>query len=129
MTPEFSTSVAPFESTAFVDLSTAAQSDNPNNTSVLIGGIVGGIIALILIIALIAFIVMRNRRAKADNKDRHSLQSSVPAQNNSTYGPINIPSSSSASPNAATQSHYGALSAAEIGPETRSNAVIYDSSI
>lgn len=53
---------------------TKAADDN----TALIGGIVGGILALVLIAGVIAFIVMRNRRAKSQQRgdDGHSLQAS-----------------------------------------------------
>jgi hypothetical protein len=46
--------------------------DASNNNSALIAGIVGGIVALLLLLGLIVFLVARSRRAK--DSDGHSLQ-------------------------------------------------------
>lgn len=58
----------------------------------MIGGIVGGIVALLIIVGLIAFFVVRNRRAKKSHLDGgHSLQPqptpilNPPLTNNNAY--------------------------------------------
>lgn len=71
------------------------QTSDPKTA--LIGGIVGGSIALILIVGVIAFFAMRNRKAKTSQQsgqDGHSLQTSParPSPNESNYDRINVPS-------------------------------------
>jgi predicted lipid-binding transport protein (Tim44 family) len=70
--------------------STQPSDDN----TALIGGVVGGVVALFLIIGLIAFIVSRNRRKVANKQDQPSNRNDVsmaPAQaSSSNYGKINV---------------------------------------
>jgi hypothetical protein len=97
----------------------ATQQPSPDNTA-LIGGVVGGVVALLIVVGVIAFIVMRNRKATANQQstnDGHSL--SPPAQpSKSNYDRIDIPSPSHYSERANVQSpaqnHYDSLNAGEI---------------
>jgi hypothetical protein len=75
---------------------------HPSDNTALIGGIVGGVVALFLIIGLIVFIVTRNRRKVANNQDQPSNRNDV-----------------SMAPAKASASNYGQISA-------RSN--VYDES-
>jgi hypothetical protein len=68
---------------------TQASDDN----AALIGGIVGGIAAFALIVGLIAFIVTRNRRHKADrsqpaNRQDVAMAPARASSSNYSYGPI-----------------------------------------
>jgi hypothetical protein len=114
--------------TAVVESTTlvAVPETQPSDDNIaLIGGIVGGIVALILIVGVIAFIVARNRKAK--ESQGHSLQSSPPAPgsalvqpSNSNYDRINIqPTSNSnyaarAVESPTQPSHYDALRPNEV---------------
>jgi hypothetical protein len=100
----------------------ATTQPSDDNTA-LIGGIVGGVVALLIVVGVIAFIVMRNRKAKADQRstnDGHSLSPpAVLAQpSNSNYDRIDIPSpshySEKANVQSPTQNHYDSLKASEI---------------
>jgi hypothetical protein len=94
----------------------------PDDNSALIGGIVGGVVALLIVVGVIAFIAMRNRKAKANQQstnDGHSLNPpAVLAQPSSNYDRIDIPSPSHYSERAnvqsPTQNHYDSLKASEI---------------
>lgn len=101
----------------------ASTTHRQDNTPALIGGIVGGIVALLLIAGVIAFIVMRNRKAKANQQstnDGHSLNPiAVLAQpSNSNYDRIDIPSpshySETANVQSPSQNHYDSLKVSEI---------------
>jgi cytoskeletal protein RodZ len=65
----------------------------------LIGGVVGGVVALLIVVGVIAFIVTRNRRKAANNQDQPSNRNDVsmaPAQaSSSNYGKINVQPASS----------------------------------
>jgi hypothetical protein len=53
----------------------SATQPSDDNTA-LIGGIVGGVVALLIVVGVIAFIVLRNRKAKANQQstnDGHAL--------------------------------------------------------
>jgi hypothetical protein len=64
----------------------AAQSPvDSNDHSALIGGIVGGAVALILLGALIAFCVVRSRR-QTKNNGTSVLQVNAPSESESNYG-------------------------------------------
>jgi hypothetical protein len=57
----------------------------------LIGGIIGGVVALVLIFALIAFIVMRNRKVKENQSVQPAGQVDLQSINNtppSEYGNV-----------------------------------------
>lgn len=66
-----------------------------NNDAALIGGIVGGVVALLLIVALIAFIMSRSRNRNRSPKARNDGQElqSAPAQSVGEYGRIELPPS------------------------------------
>jgi hypothetical protein len=108
-------------STTLVIAMPATQPSDDNTA--LIGGIVGGVVALLIVVGVIAFIVMRNRKAKANQQstnDGHSLSPpAVLAQpSNSNYDRIDSPSPSHYSERAnvqsPTQNHYDSLKAGEI---------------
>jgi ATP-dependent Zn protease len=107
-----------------------------NNKSVLIGGIVGGIVALLLIIGLIAFIVGRGRRRANDGQNDNdaplqsiSRPSNAPNSNDvaasnhaldrrsaraeSQYSEIVLPSTLPSEPR---PSHYGAFEDSDTSP-------------
>lgn len=68
-----------------------------DNTAALIGGIVGGIVALLLIVCVIAFMVKRNRKASQENDKGHSLPASAPgaiSQPSNIYDRITVPRTS-----------------------------------
>jgi hypothetical protein len=93
--------------------------------SALIGGIVGGVVALILVAALIGFIVARIRQQQERKDDDHQLpstnaaavHSATVASPNSNYGHIQ-PSISNYSEHFVVESpsrgHYDSLAASEI---------------
>jgi hypothetical protein len=96
---------------------TSEPSQSHDNTA-LIGGVVGGVVALLIVVGVIAFIVSRNRKAKANQqstKDGHSL--SPPAvlarPSNSNYDRIDIRSpshySETANLESPTRDHYDSL--------------------
>jgi hypothetical protein len=106
--------------------STTQPSDD--NTA-LIGGIVGGVIALLIVIGVIAFIVLRNRKAKANQQsanDGHSLSLSpvppvaIAQPSNNDRNDNNIPSTSTSHyieyvhAQSPTQDYYDSLNAGEI---------------
>lgn len=68
-----------------------AAAEMPTNVA-LIGGVVGGIFALLFVVGVIAFIVMRTRRAKqnpvAADGEQMTPAPSLSAQSN--YGHINV---------------------------------------
>jgi hypothetical protein len=94
---ESETSSNAVESTTLVVAMPGTQPSDDNIA--LIGGIVGGVVALFLIIGLIAFIVTRNRRKAANNQDQPSNRNDVsmaPAQaSSSNYGRISARPASS----------------------------------
>lgn len=65
-------------STLVVVMPTVTVTPSSDDNTALIGGIVGGIVALFLIVGVIAFFVSRNRTANARQQvnDGHSLQES-----------------------------------------------------
>jgi hypothetical protein len=68
-----------------------ATTQPSDDNSALIGGIVGGVIALMIVVGVIAFIVMRNRKAKVTQQstnDGHSLSSQN--TNNSNYDRVRV---------------------------------------
>jgi hypothetical protein len=110
-------------STTLVTAMPATQPSDDNTA--MIGGIVGGVVALLIVVGVIAFIVMRNRKAKANQQsanDGHSLSLSPPVAiaqpSNNDRNDNDIPSTShyiayvhAQSP---TQDHYDTLTAGEI---------------
>jgi hypothetical protein len=83
--------MAPSNSTTTTEVMTVVATKSEDN-SALIGGIVGGIIALLVIGGVIAFLVARSRRNSAGNfhsanRDDDSM-ASVPAPSSSTYDSI-----------------------------------------
>lgn len=74
---------SPAESIASAITTPAAQSSEDKNAA-LIGGIVGGAVALLLVGALIAFLVLRSRRQPKSGDVHHALQSPSPEI---IYGP------------------------------------------
>jgi hypothetical protein len=66
--------------------------DQTANNSLLIGSIVGGSVGLLLIVALIAFIAVRTRRAKKTSQEPAVIvsPSEPPSTLESHYGPIDI---------------------------------------
>jgi cell division protein FtsN len=61
------------------------------DNSALIGGVVGGVVALLIVVGVIAFIVIRSRKAKANQQstnDGHSLSPRNP--NNSDYDRVMV---------------------------------------
>jgi hypothetical protein len=72
--------------------SVASPSDSVNNGA-LIGGIVGGIVALLLIGGLTAFLVMRSRRPKIDGSDEGNAMANRSAAPLSNYERIPTPTS------------------------------------
>jgi flagellar biosynthesis/type III secretory pathway M-ring protein FliF/YscJ len=102
-----------------------ATTHPPDDNCALIGGIVGGVVALLIVIGVIAFIVMRNRKAKDNQQntnDGHSLSPPAAHQpSNSNYnrhGRNDILSPSNYSESAIVQSppqiHYDSLIPGEI---------------
>jgi hypothetical protein len=89
-----------------------ATEQRPEDNTALIGGIVGGIIALLLIVGVIAYIVARKRKAKADTIDdgdgAHSLQPS-PAPN-SNYARVAVASEYDDVQDVRTNHHYDDVS-------------------
>jgi hypothetical protein len=69
----------------------SATQPSDDNTA-LIGGIVGGVVALLIVVGVIAFIIMsRNRHEAQDQPSNRSDVSMVPAQaSSSNYGKINV---------------------------------------
>jgi hypothetical protein len=93
----------------------ATDSQSSEDNAALIGGIIGGIVALLLIVGAIAFILMRsNRKVKA-----HDLGQPVARPINGNYDQIDFPSSSHYSNSANVQSsmpnHYDSLTPNEVG--------------
>jgi hypothetical protein len=78
---------------------------SPEDNSALIGGIVGGIVAFLLVGALIAFCVVRNRRQPKDST------STLPESN---YGRIAVAQSNYSDAPQTGNSHYDVLSANEL---------------
>jgi len=70
---------------------TMPAAESTENNSALIGGIVGGAVALILVGALIVFFVLRSRKARQDSnadQNAHATQSIRAPPNN--YGQLSI---------------------------------------
>jgi hypothetical protein len=66
-----------------------------NDNAALIGGIVGGVVALLLIVGVIAFIMSRKRHHAQDQPSNRSDVSMAPTQvSSSNYGKINVQSAS-----------------------------------
>jgi beta-lactamase regulating signal transducer with metallopeptidase domain len=79
------TTATPVSTTVFA-MSTTQASNNDNTA--LIGGIVGGVVALILFIGLVAFIVARKRRSKNKSVENTVHQKDVPMTSASNYGKV-----------------------------------------
>jgi hypothetical protein len=99
----------------------ATQRTDTDDNSALIGGVVGGVVALLIVVGVIAFIVMRNRKAKDNQQstnDGHSLSPPVVIAQPSNYDRNDIPSTSHysdiANVQSPTQNHYDSLNANEI---------------
>jgi hypothetical protein len=69
--------------------SAITSTSEPDSNAALIGGIVGGIVALLLIGGLIAFLVARSRRNLNHHDNAIQITSTTPTQNN--YNRIGIP--------------------------------------
>jgi hypothetical protein len=72
------------------DMSVSATVAADDNTA-LIGGVVGGAVALLLIVGLIAFIVMRNRKGTKPEVVLQTATASPTPPASSNYGPIGAP--------------------------------------
>jgi hypothetical protein len=82
-------------STTFVIAMPATTQPSDDNIRIaLIGGVVGGVLALLIVSGVIAFIVMRNRKAKANQQstnDGHSLSPQNPNNSNSDRVRVSAP--------------------------------------
>lgn len=65
------------------------QSPTGNGAGALIGGIVGGVVGLLLLIGIVAFFVVRNRRANT-NADANKAQNDAALPSAGDYGRIQI---------------------------------------
>jgi hypothetical protein len=73
----------------------AATQPSDDNTA-LIGGVVGGVVALLIVVGVIAFLVSRNQRNNQYQPSNRNDTSMAPAQaSSSNYGKINVQPASS----------------------------------
>lgn len=76
------------DETSVVESTTLAAAEMPTNAA-LIGGVLGGVVALLLVVGVIAFIVMRTRRLKQNQEvGENAMQTTRPPSGN--YGHFNV---------------------------------------
>jgi hypothetical protein len=71
-----------------------ATTQPSDDNSALIGGIVGGVVALLIVVGVIAFIVVRNRKAKANQQKQNTNDGLSPHRqnpNNSERVSVSLP--------------------------------------
>jgi hypothetical protein len=103
-----STNASPAAGVQVATRSTAAQPSDSANNAALIGGIVGGIFALLLVGGLIAFLVAHNRRRPARPNGDAALQS-VGMLNNGHHNNFESLASSPRENNSGSPRNYDAL--------------------
>jgi hypothetical protein len=89
----------------------------PDSNAALIGGIVGGMAALILIVGLIAFIVLRSRRSSNHPDNNNAMTSTTPTPSNYDRIPTKNTDYNDrlgVDPDASSGKHYDSLSPSEL---------------